>query len=290
MVAVRQVILLKGLPASGKSTYARELVVKHPEQYKRVSKDDLRAMLDNGKHSKAREKFICDARDALIIASLSAGYSVIVDDTNLNPIHEQNIRELVADIPGVGFDIVDFTDVSVEECIKRDQKRQNYVGERVIKQMSRQYITPRPTERPAHVPGARSAIICDLDGTLAHLNGRSPYDASDCENDLLDETVAGLIKYEFIEGDTRIILTSGRSEAHRAETMRWLEKHIVDYDLLLMRPEGDGRKDAVVKREMYEQHIKGKYNILYVLDDRNQVVDMWRSLGLKCFQVADGDF
>jgi hypothetical protein len=57
-----------------------------------------------------------------------------------------------------------------------------------------------------------------------------------------------------------------------------------------MRKEGDVRKDAIVKGEIYEKNINGKYNVLFVLDDRNQMVEMWRGLGLTCLQVADGDF
>lgn len=57
-----------------------------------------------------------------------------------------------------------------------------------------------------------------------------------------------------------------------------------------MRPEGDIRKDSIVKREIFENYIRDYYNIQFVLDDRNQVVEMWRSLGLKCLQVQEGDF
>jgi hypothetical protein len=57
-----------------------------------------------------------------------------------------------------------------------------------------------------------------------------------------------------------------------------------------MREAGDSRKDSIVKQELYERHIKPSYDVFVVLDDRNQVVDMWRSLGLVCLQVAPGDF
>ena len=57
-----------------------------------------------------------------------------------------------------------------------------------------------------------------------------------------------------------------------------------------MRKAGDQRSDAIVKREIYEQQIRGKFNVHCVFDDRQSVVDLWRSLGLSCFQVADGDF
>lgn len=57
-----------------------------------------------------------------------------------------------------------------------------------------------------------------------------------------------------------------------------------------MRKSGDMRKDSIVKREMFDEHIRGRYNVNFVLDDRNQVVELWRSMGLTCLQVADGDF
>ena len=76
----------------------------------------------------------------------------------------------------------------------------------------------------------------------------------------------------------------------RAETEKWLEDKEVEYVALFMRPEGDHRKDNIVKEEIFNNHIRNKYNVIFVLDDRNQVVEMWRSLGLKCLQVADGDF
>ena len=57
-----------------------------------------------------------------------------------------------------------------------------------------------------------------------------------------------------------------------------------------MRKTGDFRKDSIVKKELFDENVRGKYNIEFVLDDRNQVVEMWRSIGLVCLQVADGNF
>jgi hypothetical protein len=87
-----------------------------------------------------------------------------------------------------------------------------------------------------------------------------------------------------------VILMSGREDKFRPETERWLNANDVVYSMLLMRKTGDFRKDAIVKRELYETHIKGKYQVFFVLDDRDQVVTMWREQGLVVFQVADGDF
>ena len=59
---------------------------------------------------------------------------------------------------------------------------------------------------------------------------------------------------------------------------------------LHMRRAGDARKDSVVKRELFDAHVRDRYNVRRVYDDRNQVVDMWRSLGLACLAVAEGNF
>lgn len=276
-------IILRGLPASGKSTWAKKLIDDNPGKYKRVSKDDLRAMMDDGHWSKGNEKFILKTRDALILLALEQGYHVLIDDTNLLPKHEQTIRELVRGLAII--EIKDFTDVPLETCIERDRHRPNYVGEQVIRKMYRDFLQP---ERPVITedPALPHALICDLDGTLAAMNGRNPYDASLCENDLLNEPVAGILKqYPQIT-----LLVSGRKEEHRAQTERWLQKHDIAYYALWMRPTEDQRKDVLVKQDIYNEHIKGHYNIDFILDDRKQVVDFWRSLGLTVLQVDDGDF
>lgn len=275
------VTLTKGLPGSGKSTWAKEEVLKNNNSIKRVNKDDLRAMLDAGKWSKANEKFVLAVRDKIILEALSNGKHVIVDDTNLDVSHENHIRELVRGMANVV--IKDFTDVTLETCIERDLHRLNSVGKDVIVGMWEKYLKPAnevytPTE------GLPCVVICDLDGTLANLNGRNPYDASTCMEDGLNKVVAGLIM------GVDVILCSGREDKYRKQTEAWLAKHGIKYVSLLMRETGDNRKDAIIKREIYETNIKPYYNVSFVLDDRNQVVDMWRSLGLTCLQVADGNF
>lgn len=74
------------------------------------------------------------------------------------------------------------------------------------------------------------------------------------------------------------------------DTMAWLDENGVPGKVLHMRKNGDDRADYIVKKEIYEANIKGKYNVIFVLDDRDQVVRMWREEGLKCLQVAEGNF
>jgi len=278
---MKKVILTKGLPASGKTTWAKKLINKHPNMYKRVNKDDLREMLDNSKWSKSSEKFILKIRDNIILEALDFGKHVIVDDTNLHPKHEINIKELVKGKAVV--EIKDFTDVPLQICIERDLKREKSVGKKVIKNMYNSFLK-KDVKPPKYNPELPDIVICDLDGTLALHNGRNPYDASTCDQDLLNAPVADIINHE------KFILVSGREDKYRKQTLKFLTKYNIRYSKLLMRKTGDFRNDAIVKKEIYEKYIKDKYNVKFVLDDRNRVVEMWRSLGLTCLQVADGDF
>lgn len=139
-------------------------------------------------------------------------------------------------------------------------------------------------------PTLPRAIICDLDGTLALMNGRNPFDASTCDQDLINDPVANLLK-NYKKLDYTILLVSGREDRYREPTLCFLATHEIVFDALLMRKSKDNRKDSIIKTEIYNNHIKGKYFIEFVLDDRNQVVDTWRKdLKLPCFQVYYGDF
>lgn len=141
------------------------------------------------------------------------------------------------------------------------------------------------------------AIICDIDGTLALIGNRNPYDYTDVINDQPNFPIIGILNtHVFLDNlnphweRTRIILMTGREETCREDTEKWLDHNGVIFDELYMRPEGDRRKDYVVKQELYEQHIKKNLAVMFVLEDRNKAVKMWRYLGLTCLQVAEGNF
>ena len=89
-----KLVMMKGLPGSGKSTLAKKMVEE--EGFVRVNKDDLRAMLHNGRYSKANEKMVLHLRDFIIIENLRKGYDVVVDDTNFNEFHEKILREMAS--------------------------------------------------------------------------------------------------------------------------------------------------------------------------------------------------
>lgn len=284
-----RLMMLKGLPASGKTTFAKQLVNGELFAYKnnwvRVNKDDMRSMLHNGKWSKNREKDILKLRDYIIDEALFDGKNVVVDDTNFAPKHQERLAAL-AKKHGATFE-VRFIPASLDVCIERDLKRQNSVGEKVIRDMYNQYLKQKP-ETIEYVHGKPEAIICDIDGTIAHMGDRSPYDWGRVGEDAPDLPVIGLV--DILSRNYEVILVSGRDASCEKETRDWLKKWAVDYTHLFMRTAGDKRKDTEVKREIFDVHIRGGHNVVFVLDDRNQVVEMWRQMGLKALQVADGDF
>jgi hypothetical protein len=163
-----------------------------------------------------------------------------------------------------------------------------------------EYVDQSPAQQDESLP---HAVICDLDGTLALMGDRSPYDCKKCGDDKRNDAIDNLL-YHYRQGLTdsgnywpAIFFFSGRSAECKEETEKWLKKHGYklnddDHDtFLVMRKEHDNRKDAVVKLEMYNEHIRGKYYVDFVLDDRDQVVEMWRkTLGLTCLQVNYGNF
>lgn len=284
---MKKIIILKGLPASGKSTWAKKQVAEFPSLYKRINKDDLRAMLDDSKWSKQNERFVLRVRNMMIEEALQDGFNPIVDDTNFNPIHEDTIKKIADKYPDVSVEVKMF-DTPLAECLARDKNRANSVGEKVIRDMWIRYLKPKPK---AYQPGLPEIILCDIDGTIAQMNGRSPYDESKVKSDIAIKPIIEILNtFKRQKVMFEIVLMSGRHDSCREDTESWLRENNVNYDHLFMRGADDNRPDYIIKKELYEKHIQGKFNVLFVLDDRTQVVDLWRSIGLKCLQVDYGDF
>jgi predicted kinase len=276
-----KLLMLKGLPGSGKSTWATTFVNQN-KWWIRVNKDSIRKMMN---YSLSSESKVLTLRDSQIITALENGFNVVVDDTNFHLKHEIKLRE-IAEYCHASFEEMKF-DTPLEDCIKNDLKRLDSVGEKVIKKMWRQYLAPKI--EPAVVDPLKSlAIICDLDGTLALHNGRSPYDTAKCMSDKYNQVVLSILKR--YEETAEIIFVTGREERFRRDTLLWLYPIGFGFKKVFMRQNGDYREDSIVKQEHYDKNIKPFYNIHFVLDDRNRVVDMWRRNGLTCLQVAEGDF
>lgn len=299
---MKKLIATIGLQASGKTTWARDWVAEDPINRVRVERDVLREMLGFG-FVKENEKFVLDLRNNLIENALKCGKSVVVSDTNFP---WRTIRELrsIARTNGAEFEVQDFTHTPVAECILRDHYRRNSVGEKVITDFYNRYLKgkpypyPLPPEETERVwepyiedPALPVAVIVDIDGTLtSDMNGRSPYDWGGVGGDTPRFSVVDLLGFLSQDEELEVILMSGRDGAARQGTEKWLAENEIRYDQLHMRAEGDNRRDDLVKYELFNKHVRDQYRVWFVLDDRDQVVKMWRELGLDCFQVNYGNF
>ncbi|GLW29830.1 AAA family ATPase [Actinoplanes regularis] len=296
-----RLLITRGLPASGKTTFARKL----QPGVVRVNRDDLRRMLHGQRlFTQWAEGQVTHAQRAAVEALLRVRASVIVDDTNLRAKTVREWAEMAARF-GASFEVHDFTDVPLEECLRRDADRpeDDRVGEDAIRRMHERYLAGRnlPLPVPFVDPGGPGVVyeadpelppvvLVDIDGTVALMAGRSPYDWSRVGEDLPNPAVIAAVRAMHAAGHA-VVFCSGRDEACRAETEAWLELFVgVPYEALFMRPAGDSRKDSIVKREIFDQEIRERWRVVGVFDDRQQVVRMWRALGLTVFQVAEGDF
>ncbi len=285
-----KILFLKGLPASGKSTFAKELVAKEPLKWVRVNKDDLRIMLHNGVWSKKNEEVVMRVHQDIAEDALKVGLNVIVDDTNFHEAHEPRFKAL-ADKYGAEFEVKYF-EVPLDEAIERDAKRgEKSVGREVIRGMYNKYIKQKGYQpRLPFIDGLPKAIIADIDGTLALMHDRGPFDWAKVRQDLPHSPVIDLVNTYHDLGFIVIIVT-GRDGSCTEETEAWLAEHNIKHDLFFIRDAGNTEKDAIIKKRIFDQNIRGKFNVHWVVDDRNQVVNMWRNeIGLTVLQCNEGDF
>jgi len=144
-----------------------------------------------------------------------------------------------------------------------------------------------------------NVILFDVDGTLANLSQRlhwiekMPKNWKKFFEDVpFDQPITDNIEVcnHFYKLGYDVNLFSGRSETCRDATEKWMDRYEVLYNKLYMRPAHERRPDYQVKFDMLTKHFPDKSKIFAVFDDRDQVVKMWRDNGIRCYQVAFGDF
>ncbi|MDJ0344056.1 hypothetical protein QMK19_02595 [Streptomyces sp. H10-C2] len=193
----------------------------------------------------------------------------------------------------------------LDECLRRDAARDNPVGEDIIRLLDGKRIKAARSgwrltddwmnDTPAVEPYIAdetlpAAVMCDIDGTLAVNLNRNPYDFTHCERDGLNTSVRdALVAFQQANCD-RIVLLSGCGEEFRPQTEAWIAAHAVPCDELWMRHAGDARREDIVKAELFDAHLRHRYNVRVSLDDRDRVVAIWRRMGLPTWQVNHGDF
>jgi len=286
----QEVVLTVGLPASGKTTWANQKIIVDPN-YININRDDIRLMMQGrkryNKFSKWREKVVSYTAIMMAQEALSQGKSIIISDTNLNPGRNKN-WEGIANEYNATYREELFTDIHYGECLDRDARREFPVGQRVITRMFESGRGIWFPEKPVYDPDLPDCYLCDIDGTVAQMDGRGPFEWMKVDTDEPNQAVIDVVNS--VANSTPLIMLSGRDGVCKEMSRVWLRDNDVRFDNFFIRPAGDNRKDTLIKEEIYNNHIKGKYNVLGVFDDRDQVVHMWRHLGLTVFQVDYGNF
>lgn len=332
------ILILSGLPASGKSTYAREWVAEDPDHRKRINWDDLRVKMFGCKGATyfSSPQRIVRQNEALIRATsernttqwLAAdpyAHSVIIDNTNLTERHRGIWQEIGRNL-GIPVEQQDI-DTPIHECVQRDKFRKgdDRVGRAVIERMALTTGWIDWNDLDLKANHGKDVVIVDIDGTLSdathrqhHIRGEEIIHKMDCtERDLtvgqkcgqcgrapvkrwdkfhaeVDKdppkpTIIRLVQQ--LQAFHHIIVVSGRSPDYGCgiKTEDWLDHNLGPiYTHLFMRAAGDTKPDYEHKQEILD--LLPKHRIAFVLDDRDQVVRMWRQNGLTCLQVAEGTF
>lgn len=278
-----KLIIMRGLPASGKSTKAKELVTSKKSNTIRLNKDLLRTMLHCDKWSGKNEEITTAAQGILAQFFLEKGMNVIIDDTNLNPGVFEKWKGFWPEV-----EVVDLTRVNMYDCILRDSgRRPGEVGKEVIINMARRY---------GLYPRHRKDVICDIDGTLCDISDRLHLVKSNAKKDWLaffrnipfDKPRKEIIeRVQELSKTYNVVLVSGRPEDYKAQTIEWLKTYGVPYETLIMRRSGDFRPDDIVKKEILDAYFD-KSQIELVIDDRPRVIRMWQAEGLRVEDVGKG--
>lgn len=277
--------MLKGMPASGKTTIARDLVAKGG--HIRVNRDLIRTMLHFDKFTGKNERATVQIEKAVVSNFIQTGYNVIIDDCNLNP-NNQVMWEGVAKTLSSSFEVIDLTNVSMDECIKRDKERDKKVGEHVIKDMAIQY----------GLAGLTNIVVCDIDGTIADCSHRLKYARGEekdwdlffgaMHKDILRVEVLEAMFRTVSANNANVVFVTARPDTYRKETEDWLYNiaHVSGAHVV-MRKGHDKRQDTEVKSDIYDKYLS-QYNVVKVYDDRPSVIRMWREKGLDVVDVGQG--
>ena len=273
--------MLKGLPGSGKSTVARQ-IVKESGNCGRVNRDDLRAMLFESVWTGKREQVTVDCEKAIAEVLFKHGMNPVIDDTNLSERHRMMWSEF-AKVQDQQFSVHDIG-TSIEVCRERDRARDSSVGRAVIDRMALQNGMIEWGERPI--------VLCDIDGTMADGRHREHFVQGDkkdwnsyyalLEHDAPIDLVVRWVRELF--KDHTVCIVSGRPDTHQKKTIAWLDKHEIPYHWIFMRSGGDKRPDVQIKNDILKNIPKDK--IAFAIDDRPCVIrEVWRANGVQVIPV-----
>ena len=293
-----EAIVLCGAPGAGKSTWARSIAKSDPGKYVIIERDAIRALQGFPPiGTPEQERFVTKVQRGQIEVALADGLVPIVADTHTN----KGIRNaMIKFLHKHGADVVVCkVHPSLDIVLERNAERGDAaVPEKVVRKMwnslesQRDEIAPvYPVERfNDYVHGdGESIVVVDIDGTVADSEGvRSPYDYTKVG---LDNPRADVVEIVRALGTNYpLFFVSGRDGSCRADTERWLDKHVTEDYTLLMRQAGGSRPDFIVKNEIADNDLIPHYRIVAWIDDRNQVIRHVRARGINVMDVAGSRF
>ena len=296
----KKLILTRGIPGSGKSTWARQWVEEDPENRVRINNDDLRNML--GKYwVTSRENLVSSIKKNMAEEAINRGYDIVVDNMNLNPKEVLFWKDMVKmanmDPDGYKYEI-EFKDffIPLEECIRRDAMRPNPIGEKVIRETWKRYkhfIQTSEVERYVNnlrkYTGKPKCIVIDMDSTMCFNTTKRPWfgegAAEGMINDVPNIGMCDMIRK--LQEDFVIVVATGRDTTQEAVTKEWLAKQGINADEFYFRTNKDYRKGVVVKKEQIEKILE-TYDIVSIFEDCEPIVQMYREMGLTVLQPNKG--
>ena len=284
-------IITVGISASGKTTLAKEMEKKG---YRDINRDYIRFNLvapgkdwSNYKFNGKNEKEVTEIQGKMIMESWADGQNIIISDTNLN---SGRRAQLVNKLKDLGYDVeIRSFPITRELAVKRDNLRPNGVGESVIYRQFSDWNDYNGRITYVADDNLPKAVIFDVDGTIAQMDGRGPFEWHRVGEDKPREFVIDMLRNYAMMGYV-IIICSGRDDVCRAETANWLNEHVGEmfWHALYMRKNGDFRKDNSVKEEIFWTYLAHKYNIVACVDDRPQMIRLWHELKIpNVIAVAD---
>lgn len=281
--------ILVGCSGSGKSTYAKSTSTIGAVV---TCRDDIRFSITGSpgwkgyKFTKTVEQRVTEIQRTEIASAAARKMHVIIADTNLN---EKFRNELAAYCESLGFNVeYKSFPATWEELCERDRFRGVYsVGQQVLYKQWQNWL--KYSGRKQYVPEdyLPKTICVDIDGTLAIMGDRSPFEWNRVGLDTIDQTVQQMV-WDFKNRGYKIVILSGRDSICRSETYQWLYDNGIIYNSLHMREQGDMRKDNIIKEELFWNEVAPYYNVCVCIEDRPCMVRLWYDLGIpKVISVAN---
>ena len=301
--------ILRGIPASGKSTYAHEWLAVSPETRAVVARDDIREQLFGFEYhtnpNKEAEEQVTEVEHGLLRKYLTEGRDVISDGTNLVIGFLENKIALGKE-HGATITYLDFP-ISLQEAKQRNRNRKRQVPEFMLDRMFNRlgpegqfpvFPGSYPT-KPLNIPvvsglGSRNPAVCfDMDGTLNDVRRLQPFlmgrrrdfDSFHrmSEFEPANESVVTALR-SAADAGLKILITTARQEKYRETTQKWLDDRGIPYENIFMRRQDDFRPDYEVKKDIFD-FINDFYDIVRCYDDNPQAIRAWEEKGVRVTKI-----